>query len=100
MNSAPQPNRSQLPVGTRQVTLATGVSFHLGLLFLSPEVGIGMMLFEGGLYAIIILTALYASSHFSDRAFRILPWTAQAASQCSADASKKIKRRVAAKLGA
>jgi hypothetical protein len=37
---------------------------------------VGLVSLEAALAATVILTALFASPHFSSRAFRLLPWTA------------------------
>lgn len=56
---------------------ATAVGVHVGLWLAAGPVGIYVTIVETALATTVILTALYASPHFSDRAFRMLPWAGQ-----------------------
>jgi hypothetical protein len=48
---------------------------HAGLWLTTPPAVIALVSLEAVLVTMVIITALFASPHFSDRAYRMLPWT-------------------------
>lgn len=58
------------------VSAATTVAgAHAALWLTAPWLAIALTLLEAALTTTVVLTALYATTTISDRAFRMLPWT-------------------------
>jgi len=68
--SSPRPHR---PVRVGAPTAAVGI--HAGLWLIAAPVAVALVVLEAALATTVILTALFASPHFSERAFRLLPYT-------------------------
>ncbi|MDF5751755.1 hypothetical protein [Spongiactinospora sp. TRM90649] len=58
--------------------LLTVAGVHTALWAGAPGLAAALTLLEAALAATVVLTALYAPERLSDRAFRMLPWTARA----------------------
>ncbi|MEU6745148.1 hypothetical protein ABZ914_02855 [Spirillospora sp. NPDC046719] len=71
---ARHPYRRRSPATT--IGAATTVaSAHAALWLAAPWLAITLTLLEAALTVTVVLTALYAPTAISDRAFRMLPWT-------------------------
>lgn len=68
--------RSRRPVTAWFGTGAVATGVHIGLWQIGVPFAAVIAILEAELVSIVILTALFASPHFSDRAFRLLPWAA------------------------
>jgi hypothetical protein len=75
MCAAPESPRHRRPGTARLGTATAAAGVHAGLWLIATPVAIALTSLEAALGTIVILTALYASSLLSERAFRMLPWT-------------------------
>ncbi|MFF4242814.1 hypothetical protein ACFYYL_43735 [Actinomadura geliboluensis] len=71
---ARHPYRRRSPATTIGAAI-TVAGAHAGLWFAAPWLAITLTLLEAALTTVVVLTALYANTTISDRAFRMLPWT-------------------------
>jgi hypothetical protein len=70
------PTKRRPPATSALWSAALCVAGIGGMLGLTPQrLGEGLVIIEVALTITVILTALYAPRKFSDRAFRMLPWT-------------------------
>ena len=65
-----------MPKVSRSTAIGAGVlGIHMAVWATIPQLGFTMIGIGAALAMTVILTALYAPQKFSDRAFRLLPWT-------------------------
>ena len=56
---------------------STIASFHAALWLIAVPVAVGLVCVDTAIIGVVLFTALYASPHFSERAFRLLACFAQ-----------------------
>ena len=84
------PNRRRPPTTSALWSAALGVAGIRGTLWLTPlHLGEDLVIIEVALAIMVILTALYAPRRFSDRAFRMLPWTTRESTLCSSAEARR-----------